>query len=206
MTVNNKDIFWHDNFHVNYFTFTYRSRIIIFTSFIMSLWMVLWMPAQSEAQTFSDEANGFKPLLFSEFGSGSQSLTVHSDSPKNVLLRDSFTIVEPVKPKPAKKASVSPAELNEAQSYAASRVGGGEQWDCLYSLWSRESGWRWNAENVSSGAYGIPQALPGSKMASVGADWQTNPVTQIEWGLGYINGRYGSACNAWQHSENVGWY
>ena len=61
-----------------------------------------------------------------------------------------------------------------------------DQFSCLDSLWTSESGWRVNADNPSSSAYGIPQALPGSKMASAGADWATNPVTQIRWGLGYI--------------------
>ena len=82
---------------------------------------------------------------------------------------------------------------------------GDDQFACLLSLWNRESGWRVNAAN-SSGAYGIPQALPGSKMASAGADWQTNPATQIAWGLGYIAGRYGTPCGAWDHSESNGWY
>lgn len=77
---------------------------------------------------------------------------------------------------------------------------------CLVSLWNRESGWRVNAHNTSSGAYGIPQSLPGNKMASAGADWETNPATQITWGLNYIGGRYGNPCGAWAHSENNGWY
>ena len=72
-------------------------------------------------------------------------------------------------------------------------------------LWNRESGWRTTAQN-SSGAYGIPQALPGSKMASAGADWRTNAATQIKWGLGYISGRYGTPCGAWGHSQSTGWY
>ena len=80
------------------------------------------------------------------------------------------------------------------------------QFGCLDLLWTRESGWNPNAQNPSSGAYGIPQSLPGSKMASVGADWATNPVTQIKWGLGYIQDRYGSPCGAWGHSESTGWY
>jgi hypothetical protein len=80
------------------------------------------------------------------------------------------------------------------------------QMSCLIPLWMGESGWRVNAENSSSGAYGIPQALPGSKMASAGADWQTNPATQIAWGYGYIAGRYGSPCGAWGHSQSAGWY
>lgn len=80
------------------------------------------------------------------------------------------------------------------------------QFNCLDLLWIRESNWRWNADNPTSSAYGIPQALPGSKMATAGADWETNPETQIRWGLGYIKNRYGSPCAAWDHSQRVGWY
>ena len=76
----------------------------------------------------------------------------------------------------------------------------------LVNLWNRESGWRVNAGNASSGAYGIPQALPGSKMASEGADWATNGETQIRWGLKYIAGRYGSPSNAWNNFLSNGWY
>jgi hypothetical protein len=82
---------------------------------------------------------------------------------------------------------------------------GEDQYSCLVALFNRESGWRVNAANPS-GAYGIPQALPGSKMASVGADWQTNPATQITWGLNYIAARYGTPCGAWAHSQSSGWY
>jgi hypothetical protein len=81
-----------------------------------------------------------------------------------------------------------------------------DQFPCLDKLWKKESGWNYKALNNSSGAYGIPQALPGDKMASAGSDWKTNPATQIEWGLGYIKGRYGTPCKAWSHSQNVGWY
>lgn len=80
------------------------------------------------------------------------------------------------------------------------------QYSCLVKLWERESNWRWNAENKSSGAYGIPQSLPGSKMASAGADWRTNPETQIKWGLGYISGRYNTPCAALAHSDEHNWY
>ena len=73
-------------------------------------------------------------------------------------------------------------------------------------LIAKESGWRINASNSSSGAYGLPQALPGSKMASAGADWQTNPVTQLRWMNGYVMGRYGSWANAVAHSKSKGWY
>ncbi|HWJ10288.1 MAG TPA: lytic transglycosylase domain-containing protein [Nocardioides sp.] len=81
-----------------------------------------------------------------------------------------------------------------------------DQFGCLDSLWTRESGWSTTADNPSSSAYGIPQALPGSKMASAGSDWATNPATQIRWGLGYIQSRYGSPCSAWGHSESHNWY
>jgi hypothetical protein len=80
------------------------------------------------------------------------------------------------------------------------------QFSCLNLLWNRESGWNYRAMNPSSGAYGIPQSLPGSKMASVAPDWRTNPATQIKWGLNYIAERYGSPCGAWAHSESHGWY
>ncbi|HEX2144508.1 MAG TPA: hypothetical protein VHG10_08370 [Glycomyces sp.] len=80
-----------------------------------------------------------------------------------------------------------------------------EQVGCLVALWDRESGWNELAAN-GIGAYGIPQALPGSKMSSEGSDWETNPVTQINWGLGYIAGRYGTPCEAWNHSEEHNWY
>ena len=76
---------------------------------------------------------------------------------------------------------------------------------CLVDIWNRESGWRYDAENPS-GAYGIPQALPGSKMSSAGADWQTNPATQIRWGLGYIKSIYGDPCKAWAFEEANGYY
>jgi hypothetical protein len=91
-----------------------------------------------------------------------------------------------------------------AQAMLAER-GWSSQWGCLDSLWQRESGWRVYASNPS-GAYGIPQALPGSKMASAGADWRTNPATQIRWGLGYIASAYGSPCAAWRHSQSHNWY
>ncbi len=81
-----------------------------------------------------------------------------------------------------------------------------DQFGCLDSLWTRESQWNPAAHNPSSGAHGIPQSLPGSKMAAAGADWETNPVTQITWGLGYIQDRYGSPCGALSKSDAVGWY
>jgi hypothetical protein len=99
---------------------------------------------------------------------------------------------------------------DEARANARGQIGGygwgDDQFSCLNLLWNRESGWRVQAENPWSGAYGIPQALPGEKMASAGLDWRTNGATQISWGLSYIDARYGSPCGAWDHSERNGWY
>jgi hypothetical protein len=80
------------------------------------------------------------------------------------------------------------------------------QFSCLQPLWALESGWNVYASNPGSGAYGIPQALPGSKMASAGPNWQSDAATQIRWGLTYIQGIYGSPCAAWSHEEADGWY
>lgn len=88
---------------------------------------------------------------------------------------------------------------------AAKKGWDGAEWTCLYRLWWKESKWSHVAANPS-GAYGIPQALPGSKMSSAGSDWATNPSTQIKWGLGYIAGRYGTPCSAWNHFLSAGWY
>ncbi len=99
-----------------------------------------------------------------------------------------------------------------AQAYARSVLPsygwGGEQFSCLVSLWNGESDWRADALNPSSGAYGIPQALPAEKMAAAGADWRTNGATQVNWGLAYISASYGSPCNAWNtwQSRNPHWY
>jgi hypothetical protein len=81
-----------------------------------------------------------------------------------------------------------------------------DQFSCLDALYSRESGWSISAENAYSGAYGIPQALPGDKMAAYGSDWQTDAHTQLEWGLAYIQDRYGSPCGAWSFWESNNWY
>ncbi len=82
------------------------------------------------------------------------------------------------------------------------------QFNCLVNLWNGESGWRWNAENRGSGAYGIPQSLPASKMSTFGSDYRSNPITQIKWGLWYIQQSYGSPCNAWStwQSRSPHWY
>ena len=96
---------------------------------------------------------------------------------------------------------------NYAALYIQNTYGwGNDEFGCLSTLWTRESHWRHQARNRSSGAYGIAQALPGRKMSKVAPDWRTNPVTQIKWGASYIEGRYGTPCNALKHSYSHGWY
>jgi len=101
-------------------------------------------------------------------------------------------------------ASGSPQQI--AQAMLGSFGWSSSQFSCLDPLWAHESGWSVSAYNAGSGAFGIPQALPGSRMASAGPDWQTNAATQIKWGLDYIKGSYGSPCGAWSHEEATGWY
>lgn len=110
---------------------------------------------------------------------------------------------------PAPPPAAAPVPSGSAQQIAmgmlASYGWSSSQFSCLDPLWQRESGWNVYASNPD-GAYGIPQALPGSKMATAGADWQTDAATQIRWGLSYIQSRYGTPCAAWAHSEATGWY
>jgi len=162
------------------------------------------------------------PQTTSRFGGEpTQSLTA-PDAAATVVQRDAVS----VKAKPTPTPTPTPAATSKSASSAAPAAGkpdpgtakaiayemlqargmGDDQYSCLVSLWNRESGWNVYAHNGGSGAYGIPQALPGSKMASAGADWESNPATQITWGLGYITGRYGTPCGAWGHSESSGWY
>lgn len=176
------------------------------------------------------------PTVVDRFeGQNTQTLAVAGGF-TNTVSRDDFAVTEVIpEPLPAPVVPASAAEPAESQSetdaaepkvytappaavpdpgsakaYAygaiASRGWGEEQYNCLVSLWQKESGWNVAAMNKSSGAYGIPQSLPGSKMSSAGADWETNAGTQIEWGLGYITDRYGSPCGAWAKSQNSGWY
>jgi len=162
-----------------------------------------------------------------EFSSGlaaAQTLDV-SGSAVAAVFRDGYSVTEAPPPPPPviEKASTSsssdsgcpdpnaavadPAGAQViAAALAAERGWTGAQFDALIALWSRESGWRVNALNSSSCAYGIPQALPGSKMGDIAPDWQTNPATQITWGLNYIQGRYGDPISALAHSDANHWY
>ncbi|MGY0023646.1 transglycosylase SLT domain-containing protein [Streptomyces sp. cg35] len=98
------------------------------------------------------------------------------------------------------------AAPTSAKAIAQQKISDSAQFRCFDNIVSRESGWNPNATNSSTGAYGLVQALPANKMASAGSDWKTNPETQIEWGVNYMNDRYGSACGAWSHWQANGWY
>ena len=117
----------------------------------------------------------------------------------------------PAASQPSQTAAVTvPAASGSPQQIAEAMLGSfgwsASQFSCLDPLWAHESGWSVSAYNAGSGAFGIPQALPGSRMASAGPDWQTDAATQIKWGLEYIKGTYGSPCSAWAHEEATGWY
>lgn len=110
-------------------------------------------------------------------------------------------------PPVAPGAIATPAQAQDiARAQLAEHGWGQDQFGCLAQLWGHESGWRVQAGNPVTGAYGIPQALPGSKMGSVGPNWRTDAATQIRWGLGYVAGRYGTPCAAWGVFQAKGWY
>ncbi|MGY3201422.1 aggregation-promoting factor C-terminal-like domain-containing protein [Streptomyces sp. TE5632] len=106
----------------------------------------------------------------------------------------------------ATPAQAAPTATASAQATAQQMIGDSAQYQCFSNIVQRESGWNPTATNASSGAYGLVQALPATKMASAGSDWKTNPTTQIEWGLGYMNERYGSPCAAWDFWQSNNWY
>lgn len=167
--------------------------------------------ADAAADAAADSAT-----LYADAVDSAQTLDVDLDVERAGFDRDGYAVS--LKPKPKAAASTSRAwappfvapdpGTAKAIAYDMVKARGWSdgEYACLVALWKRESGWRVNAYNKSSGAYGIPQALPGKKMASAGSDWQTNPATQIKWGLRYVKGRYGTPCGAWAHSEKYGWY
>jgi hypothetical protein len=107
-------------------------------------------------------------------------------------------------------AATTPVPSGSPRQVAVAMLGSfgwpASEFACLDPLWEHESGWSATADNAGTGAYGIPQALPGSRMASAGPDWQTDAATQITWGLEYIKDTYGSPCAAWDHEQATGWY
>ncbi|WP_447588513.1 aggregation-promoting factor C-terminal-like domain-containing protein [Microbacterium lacticum] len=201
-----------------------RGVLSVFALFAVAAFGVAYIGPLS-ASTTQAEAAELDPLsLYAGTIADAQSYLARSDQSLS-LGRDGMVYTVYVAPKPSPTPTaveesstasaawtppfVSP-DPGTAQAVAYSMVQergwGDEEFACLVALWSKESGWRVNAYNSGSGAYGIPQALPGNKMASAGADWETNPATQVAWGLGYISGRYGTPCGAWGHSQSSGWY
>jgi len=134
---------------------------------------------------------------------------VQGKNPKHAVASNQFNVTKPSASPTASSGGSIPANPSAYQQYAFSLFGqygwGTDQEAPLISLWNQESTWKPDAENPS-GAYGIPQALPASKMASAGSDWRTNPQTQIRWGLGYIKSIYGNPANAWAHEQANNWY
>jgi hypothetical protein len=184
------------------------------------------------AEVFAPGSGGFNIVQAVEAVPGSHTMALLEDEREQLIAMTAaartLTVErQPVLASPAEVASANPnsggtggggvvyvpstpPDPNTAQAIAYNMMGSfgfppGTYFGCLVDLWNRESGWVYDAENAS-GAYGIPQALPGSKMASAGPDWQTDPATQIRWGLGYIKGIYGNPCNAWGFEEANGYY
>ena len=130
------------------------------------------------------------------------------EEPVNKIVQVKSVVVSSRSETPARVATSG--SVAEYQAYAKQRVyeygWSDADFNALVNLWNRESGWQVTNKNRSSGAYGIPQALPASKMASAGSDYLTNYKTQINWGLSYIKSRYGSPSNAWSAFKSKGWY
>lgn len=165
--------------------------------FILAGFLLLFAcnPTTAVAPSKSQQITGFVPVQ--TFGIKIPTETFIFESP---IPRATPKILKP-------PVSISYTKtVAAAKAYALDKLGP-VQFACLDKLFTRESHWRTTAHNSSSGAYGIPQALPGSKMAAAGSDWKTNPVTQVRWAITiYIPNRYGAACKAWEHSQKYGWY
>jgi len=145
-------------------------------------------PIASLIESPVDETFGERAVTVSRSlgaGRGSTSMT------QNVAVPTATA--EPAAPAPIPAPTPS---VDDARSFALAQIGAA-QFSCLDALWQHESDWDPSAENPTSGAYGIAQALPAVKMATIGKDWMSNPITQVRWGLEYIAARHGSACNAW---------
>ena len=115
---------------------------------------------------------------------------------------------QPAPPTPSPKPTATPVPYRDtvwnARTYVKNRIGA-KGYDCINAIWTRESNWNPRAGSPT-GAYGIPQAFPGSKMATFGSNWRTSPLTQVKWGLWYVTNKYGSACDAWEFWQANGWY
>jgi hypothetical protein len=172
-------------------------------AFVLAFAIVVVMVVDPYSGAFADANTA--PSHWAEVGT--QGFVTTSDASGDTVTRDAFgshaapkVVTVPVAgiPSPGSAQAIAKALL-------AAQGMGDDQYNCLVPLWNRESHWSVTAANPN-GAYGIPQAMPGNKMASAGPDWQTDATTQITWGLGYIKGRYGNPCGAWAHSQATGWY
>lgn len=201
-----------------------RAPLMVFASFAaLAFVLVAVTSPMSQNAAAAAEITDQLETVTAE-GLAAQSLVVDGGNSTTVV-RDSFGVTLPPPPPPPPPPPVAAAKSSSGSATApaagvpdpgsaqaiayemvVARGWGDDQFSCLVALWKKESGWNTFAMNKSSGAYGIPQSLPGSKMASAGADWATNPATQITWGLGYISGRYGTPCGAWGASQSKGWY
>ncbi|MFC9931549.1 transglycosylase SLT domain-containing protein [Streptomyces sp. NPDC127190] len=127
-------------------------------------------------------------------------------SPKKALTAAALAAATAGMALSAAPAQAATTSASSAQAIAHKMIPDAAQFNAFSKIVAHESGWNPSATNSSSGAYGLVQALPGSKMASAGADWKTNPATQIKWGLDYMNSRYGSPVKAWSFWQANGWY
>ncbi|MEU2773188.1 transglycosylase SLT domain-containing protein [Streptomyces sp. NPDC007162] len=127
-------------------------------------------------------------------------------APKKVLTAAAVAAATAGMALSAAPAQAATTSASSAQAMAHKMIPDAAQFNAFSKIVSHESGWNPSATNSSSGAYGLVQALPGSKMASAGSDWKTNPATQIKWGLDYMNSRYGSPTAAWSFWQANGWY
>jgi hypothetical protein len=211
----------------------HRSGIVAPALVVAVLLVVIVLTAARLVNTDGKGATGLFPSIDSLGDSAQVAAIVHERETIVAMNAAAATLTVDSKPTMADPAQIKAAQAAQsagdtsggtgiqttappADPTSAEQIGKAElvdfgfsestQWPCLYDLWERESGWNVYAENPSSGAYGIPQSLPGDKMASVASDWQTDPTTQIKWGLGYIKSIYGTPCAAWQNELNVGSY
>lgn len=170
-------------------------------AFVLAFAIVVVMVVDPYSGAFADANTA--PSHWAEVGD--QGVLTTGAGAGDTITRDAFGVHSA--PRPAAIAGIPTPGSAQAIALAilTSQGMGQDQFSCLVSLWARESHWSVTAANPN-GAYGIPQAKPGNKMASAGPDWQTNATTQITWGLGYIKGRYGTPCGAWAHSQATGWY
>ena len=173
----------------------------------------LWAAAMNHSVAREMISRGSRsPAVTQASAQAAQSVVVSDDvsvaAAQAKTARDPFTVSRIDSVPAAPEVGIpDPGTAQEiARAMLSARGWGAAEYRCLVALWDRESRWNVSAHNVASGAYGIPQALPGSKMASAGSDWQTNPATQITWGLSYITARYQTPCGAWASSQERGWY